>query len=104
MVYRKTEKVLAQLEARRNSIVASAIDVIAKSGMEGCTTDLVAKRADIANGLMYHYFPDKTELLAAVTAHVLARDIVAMQEAWMVERSPLAMLATALMVFFDRME
>jgi len=68
MAYRKTEKVLANLEARRNSILASAIDVIARSGMDGLTTDAVAARAGIAAGLMYKYFPDKTELVAAVFA------------------------------------
>jgi AcrR family transcriptional regulator len=73
MAYRKTEKVLANLEARRNSILASAIDVIAKSGMEGLTTDAVAARAGVAAGLMYNYFPDKTELVAAVFAKLLAR-------------------------------
>ena len=81
MAYRKTEKVLASLEARRNSILASAIDVIAKSGMEGLTTDAIAERAEISVGLMYQYFPDKSELLAAVTAQLLARDIDAMRKA-----------------------
>jgi AcrR family transcriptional regulator len=81
MAYRKTEKVLAQLEARRASIIASAIDVISKHGLEGLTTDSVAARAGIAVGLIYKYFPDKTELLAAVVAQLLDRDRAAMKEA-----------------------
>jgi AcrR family transcriptional regulator len=80
MVYRKTEKVLAQIEAKRNSIIASAIDVIGKSGMDGLTTDAVAERAGISNGLIYNYFPDKTELLAAAVAQCLERDLAAMKE------------------------
>jgi len=44
---------------RRNSILASAIDVIARAGMEGLTTDAVAERAGVATGLMYKYFPTR---------------------------------------------
>jgi len=80
MAYRKTEKVLAQLEAKRNSLIASAIDVIEKVGLDGLTTDLVCERAGVAAGLLYRYFPDKTELLAAVVAQCLERDLTAMRE------------------------
>jgi len=104
MAYRKTEKVLASLEARRNSILASAIDVIARAGMEGLTTDAVAARAEVAEGLIYKYFADKTELIAAVVAHLLARDLAAMQEAASVEKTPLPALAAAIAVFFARMD
>ena len=104
MAYRKTEKVLANLEARRNSILASAIDVIAKSGMEGLTTDAVAARAAVAVGLIYKYYPDKTELIAAVFAHLLARDLAAMRDAAIVEKTPLPALAAAIAVFFARLD
>jgi AcrR family transcriptional regulator len=104
MAYRKTEKVLATLEARRNSILASAIDVIAKSGMEGLTTDAVAARAGIAAGLTYKYFADKDELVAAMFAHLLARDVAAMKVAAGVEKDPLQALATAMAVFFGRLD
>lgn len=101
MAYRKTEKVLAQLEAKRNSFIAAAIDVIAKSGMEGLTTDAVAARADVADGLLYKYFPDKTELLAAVVHHVLARDLAAMRGA-IGNSSPHDALETSLALLFTR--
>jgi AcrR family transcriptional regulator len=80
MAYRKTEKVLAQLEAKRAGLIASAIDVIEKVGLDGLTTDLVCERAGVAAGLLYRYFPDKTELLAAVVAQCLERDLTAMKE------------------------
>ena len=101
MAYRKTEKVLAQIEARRNSIIASAIDVIAKAGMEGLTTDAVAARAGIANGLMYKYFPDKSELLATVFAKLLARDLETVRAAASDEKDPLQAFATAMAVFYE---
>jgi len=98
MAYRKTEKVLANLEARRNSILASAIDVIARSGMEGLTTDAVAARAGVATGLMYKYFPDKAELIAAVFAKLLARDLEAMRA--VPDKDPLRALAATIAVFY----
>jgi AcrR family transcriptional regulator len=101
MAYRKTEKVLAQIEARRNSIIASAIDVIAKSGMDGLTTDAVAARAGVANGLMYKYFADRTELLATVFAKLLARDLETMRAAAGDEKDPLQAFATAMAVFYS---
>ena len=104
MAYRKTEKVLANLEARRNSILASAIDVIARSGMEGLTTDAVAERAGVATGLMYKYFPDKAELIAAVVAHLLARDLAAIRDAAQAEKDPLHALAVGVAVFFGRLD
>src|SRR5882672_8452836 len=104
MAYRKTEKVRASLEARRNSILASAIDVIAKSGMQGLTTDAVAARAGIAAGLMYKYFPDKAELIAAVIAHLLARDLAAIRDAAQAEKDSLHALAAGAAVFFGRLD
>lgn len=80
MAYRKTEKVLAQLEAKRNSLIAASIDVIEKVGLDGLTTDGVCERAGVAAGLLYRYFPDKTELLAAAVAQCLERDLAAMKE------------------------
>lgn len=99
MAYRKTEKVLANLEARRNSILASAIDVIARSGMEGLTTDAVATRAEIGVGLIYKYYADRTELVAAVFAKLLARDLETMRAR--PEKDPLRALAVAIAVFYS---
>lgn len=98
MVYRKTEKVLAGLEARRQSIIASAIDVIARSGMEGLTTDAVAARAGMATGMIYRFFPDKAEMVATVLAKLLARDLEAIRAA--AQGAPLLALAGAIAVFY----
>lgn len=97
MAYRKTEKVLANLEARRNSILASAIDVIARAGMEGLSMGAVAARAEVAEGLIYKYFADKTELVAAVFAKLLARDLDTMRAG--TDRDPLRALAAGIAAF-----
>lgn len=81
MAYRKTEKVLADLEAVRNGLIACAIDEIRKSGREGMTMEAVKDRAGCSVGALYNRFPDLGELLAAVTAQLLDRDIKAMRAA-----------------------
>lgn len=95
MAYRKTEKVMARLEAKRAGIIAAAIDVIAKVGLDNLTTDMVADRAEIAKGLIYRYFADRTELVAAVVALLLERDIAAVRECRSIE--------TAIPVIFHRL-
>lgn len=100
MAYRKTEKVLQQMQSRRDSLVAAAIDVIAKSGIAAFTTDAVAVRAGVAAGLIYKYFPDRNELLAAVVAHLLARDLGIMRNAAQAERDELTALTAALLAHF----
>jgi AcrR family transcriptional regulator len=100
MAYRQTEKVKAHLEARRHAILAASIDVIAKHGFEGLTVANVAARAGIAVGLIYKYFPDMTELFAAVVAHLLERDLKAMRGAADLHKDPLRALAFAITVFY----
>lgn len=101
MAYRKTENVLAGMEAKRLAIIAAAIDVISKVGMSGVTTPAVAQRAGIASGLIYTYFPDKAELVAAIVAFRLARDVAVMREATTGEPAGLPALAAALAVFYE---
>jgi len=49
--------------------------------MEGLTTDAVAERAGVATGLMYNIFPRQDELIATLTAQLLARISQAMRKA-----------------------
>lgn len=102
MSYRKTEKVLAQAEAKRSVILGAAIDIIAKSG-EQFTTDAVALRAGVASGLIYKYFADKNELVAAVIGQLLARDLAAMREASEEEADQARALGAAVAVLFSRL-
>lgn len=101
MAYRKTEKVLAQLEGRRQLIIASAIDIITKSGIEAVTTDKVAARAGIANGSVYFNFADRAEMDAAVFAHLLARDLSAIRKVAAAQDTPVGALAAAITTFSD---
>lgn len=53
-------------EAARAEIVSSAMVLFAQNGYGPTTTRMIAQRAGISTGLMYHYFDGKESLLIAV--------------------------------------
>ncbi len=57
----------AQPEKRR-AILHAAVRVFAEKGYHGCRIADVARSADVAYGLVYHYFRSKEELLESVFA------------------------------------
>lgn len=81
MAYHKTEKVLAEIGARRSLIVAAAIDTISRGGIDALTTSAISDRSKQSVGLIYKHFPDMDELRAHVFAQLLARDVELIQEA-----------------------
>jgi AcrR family transcriptional regulator len=102
MAYRKTEKVLAQMAAKREAIIATAIALVKTSGMDDVTVDNVAGQAGVAVGLIYKYFPDMTELRAIVIARLLDLDMEAMRERAAERTTALQGLASAIAVFYSR--
>src|SRR5918997_1554468 len=57
-------------EETRERLLAAAVAVFAEQGFQAGTTKAITQRAGVAEGLLFHYFPSKTDLLLAV----LARD------------------------------
>lgn len=101
MAYRKTEKILAQIEARKNIVLAATLDILGADGPDAVTVDAVAARAEMSVGAIYKYFPDKVELVAAAIGRVMARDLAAMQATVESEVDPGAGLVAALAVLYD---
>lgn len=67
-------------EERRGQILRAAIQVVAEHGLDGASASLIAERAGVSKGLIWHYFADKTDLMKqAVSTTVLgiARAIAA---------------------------
>ena len=56
-------------ERTRARIVEAAARLIYERGVAGTTLDDVKAAADVSGSQMYHYFPDKDELVQAVIAH-----------------------------------
>lgn len=71
-----------QALARREQIVAVALQLFAERGFAATTTKAVAKEAGIAEGLIYHYFPTKADLLKAVSSqrNTVAGEVKALLE------------------------
>ena len=62
----------------------------------------VARRAGIATGTVYRYFPSKTELVAALVAAMSEREIGAVQRAGKAAPGPLSALAASIATFAAR--
>ena len=54
-----------QAARRRAQLIDSALDVFATKGVEGATVKELSEAAGVAQGLLYHYFRSKEELLRA---------------------------------------
>src|SRR5262245_57607047 len=102
MVYRRTDNVTRKLAARHDAILDAAQAIAAESGIGALQVAPVARRAGIAAGTVYRYFPAKRDLVAAlVTAHA-EREIDALGRAADTAPGPLSALAAALTTFAAR--
>jgi len=102
MPYRRTENVQRRLAARHAAIIAAARAAASDGGMAAVQIAAVARRAGIAAGTVYRYFPGKSDLVAAVLAEVSASEIAALRRAAAGAPGPLSALAAALMNFAAR--
>jgi len=55
---------------RRSALLGAALDEIASRGTRGMRVEEVATRAGVSPALIYHYFVDRSGLLAAALVHV----------------------------------
>lgn len=55
-----------QAAARREQILKTALRLFAEQGFDATSTRQIAREAGIAEGLIFHYFPTKASLLAAL--------------------------------------
>ena len=102
MPYRRTENVTRRLAARHAAIIAAAREAASEGGMAAVQIAPVARRAGIAAGTVYRYFPGKTDLVTAVFAEISAREIAALRRAADVAPGPLSALCAAIMTFAAR--
>ena len=102
MPYRRTENVVRRLAARHAAIMAAARDAASEGGMAAVQIAPVARRAGIAAGTVYRYFPGKTDLVAAVLAEISTREIAVLRRAADVAPGPLSALSAAIMSFASR--
>src|SRR5690242_975833 len=70
--------------------------------MQAVQIAAVARRAGIAAGTVYRYFPSKTDLIAAVIGTVSEREMTAMRRAADAAPGPLSALAACVATFAAR--
>ena len=56
-----------------SSILDASTQIIVERGVQGLNTNLVAERAGVNIGTVYHYFPDKTAIMVELYRTDLAR-------------------------------
>src|SRR5438552_2206167 len=102
MPYRRTEKVVRRMAARQDAIMAAAAALAAEAGINAVQITPVSRRAGVATGTVYRYFPSKDELVAALVASVSEREIGAMRRAADAAPGPLSALAAAITTYAAR--
>ena len=102
MAYRRTERVMRRLNARREAILTAAEALAGEAGIAAVQIAPVAARAGIAAGTVYRYFPSKTELVSELVRQVTAREIEAMRGAAEAAPGPLSAIAAAVAAFAAR--
>ncbi|HEU5345204.1 MAG TPA: helix-turn-helix domain-containing protein [Ktedonobacterales bacterium] len=55
-----------QAQQRRNQLIDAALELFSQRGIEATRVSDIAQAAGVAQGLLYHYFPSKDALLAAI--------------------------------------
>jgi AcrR family transcriptional regulator len=89
----------ARSAARRETILAAALDEFSARGFEGARLDDVAKRAGIAKGTIYLYFRDKETLFQELVRAMLAPMIAGIEAMGTVE-VPASVLAERFVELF----
>ncbi len=69
MIDKKPNSRKVQAEERRLQILDAALEVFAARGFKSASIKDIAEAAGISQGLMYHYFKSKEDLLAATIKH-----------------------------------
>ncbi len=62
MAYRSSEKTRQKKDAKRTAMMQAAVQVFAEKGYHAATVRDVVKKAGVAIGTFYFYFPDKETL------------------------------------------
>jgi AcrR family transcriptional regulator len=74
-------RVLSTAEARRETLVESAVRVFAERGFHGTPTTEVAKEAGISQAYLFRLFPTKSELYVAAVQRCFSRTLATFKAA-----------------------
>lgn len=66
-------------DRKREVILAAALELFSRSGVDGASLDRVAERADVSKTNLIYYYPSKDALYAAVVNNVLSLWLVPLE-------------------------
>jgi len=75
LAYRRTDQIIARLGENRRTILSAAHALVAEGGFAAAQMTEVAKRAGVATGTLYRYFPSKEDLCRQVYREVASREL-----------------------------
>ena len=102
MAYRRTDRMAARLADKRARILRSATDIVAEVGWSGAHITNVARRADVATGTVYRYWPSKADLCAEIVASVSEREVAVVAAIAEADGDPREKLQAAIKAFASR--
>jgi AcrR family transcriptional regulator len=76
----RTQPVQQRAQRRRDQILEVTAELLEEVGQDDLTTILVAKRAGISVGTLYHYFPNKYAIMYALAEQWVGEMDIALQE------------------------
>ena len=76
----RSQPVQKRAQERRNQILGVTADLLEEVGQDDLTTILVAKRAGVSVGTLYHYFPNKYAIMYALAEQWVGEMDIALQE------------------------
>jgi AcrR family transcriptional regulator len=76
----RNQPVQRRAQERRNQILGVTADLLEEVGQDDLTTILVAKRAGVSVGTLYHYFPNKYAIMYALAEQWVGEMDIALQE------------------------
>ncbi|GHA59296.1 TetR/AcrR family transcriptional regulator [Pontibacter akesuensis] len=71
---------MEQLAGKKKAILDTTLELIREHGFHGTPMSLVAKKAGVAAGTIYHYFESKDALICNVFSYIMTNAIEAMQQ------------------------
>jgi len=102
LAYRRTDQIIAKLGEKRRAILTAAHSLVTEGGFSAVQMTEVARRADIATGTLYRYFPAKEDLCRQVYRELAARELKLLASIQTADGPGSKRLAAALRLFATR--
>jgi TetR/AcrR family fatty acid metabolism transcriptional regulator len=90
-----------QIEKKRRLIIDSAVAVFARMGYYNSRVSDIVKKADVAYGLFYHYFPSKDDILVVIFQNAWGNLLTKLEKIDKAEGDPVEKIKASIKYIFD---